>query len=86
MLRCIWPDARLRTMYPLGPVIEGAGVNVTVISYLDRVHVGVQACWDLVPDVEVIARGIEDSLVELVRSADRRDRPVPWWHAEVVPA
>ncbi len=75
--------ARLRTMYPLGPIIEGAGLNVTVISYLDRVHIGVQACWDLVPDVDVIARGIEDSLVELVRAADRRDRPVPWWHAEV---
>ena len=74
---------RLRTMYPMGPVIEGAGVNITVISYLDRIHVGVQACWDLVPDVEVIARGMEDSLTELVRAADRRDRPVPWWHAEV---
>jgi diacylglycerol O-acyltransferase / wax synthase len=78
--------SRLRTLYPIGPVVEGVGVNVTVISYLDRIHVGVQACFDLVPDVEVIARGIEDSLAELVRVADRRDRPVPWWHAEVVPA
>ncbi len=77
---------RLAAMYPFGPIFEGAAVNVTVISYLDRIHVGVQGCWDLVPDVDVIARGIEDSLAELVRTADRRDRPVPWWHAEVVPA
>ena len=47
-------------MYPLGPIIEGVGVNVTVFSYLDAMYVGVQGCWDLVPDVEVIARGMED--------------------------
>jgi diacylglycerol O-acyltransferase / wax synthase len=77
---------RLAAMYPFGPIFEGAAVNITVISYLDRIHVGVQGCWDLVPDVDVIARGIEDSLAELVRTADRRNRPVPWWHAEIVPA
>jgi diacylglycerol O-acyltransferase / wax synthase len=78
--------SRLVAMYPFGPIFEGAAVNITVISYLDRIHVGVQACWDLVPDVDVIGRGIEDSLAELVRAADRRDRPVPWWHAEIIPA
>ena len=46
-------------------------------------YVGVQGCWDLVPDIEVIARGMEDSLAELVAEANRRDRPVPWWHAEL---
>lgn len=76
----------LRAIYPLGPVIEGAAVNITVVSYRNRVHVGVNACWDVVADVELIARGLEDSLAELVRAADRRDRPVPWWHAEVLPA
>ncbi|HXW38810.1 MAG TPA: wax ester/triacylglycerol synthase family O-acyltransferase, partial [Acidimicrobiales bacterium] len=77
---------RLRAIYPLGPISEGTAVNITVISYEGRIHVGVNGCWDLVPDVDVIARGIEDSLAELVRAADRRDRPVPWWHSEAVPA
>jgi WS/DGAT/MGAT family acyltransferase len=77
---------RLEAMYPLGPVTEGAAVNVTVVSYIDRIHVGIQTCWDAVPDVEVLVRGVEDGLAELVRTADRRDRPVPWWHAEVLPA
>ena len=49
-------------IFPLGPIIEGVGVNVTVFSYLDTMYVGVQGCWDLVPDVEVIARGMEDAL------------------------
>jgi len=41
--------------------------------------------WDLVPDVAVLAEAMERSLDELVAEADRRDRPVPWWHAEVPP-
>jgi diacylglycerol O-acyltransferase len=75
--------ARLVAMYPLGPIIEGVGVNVTVFSYLDTMYVGVQACWDLVPDLEAIAQGMEQSLGELVAAANRRDRPVPWWHSEL---
>jgi WS/DGAT/MGAT family acyltransferase len=75
--------ARMVAMYPLGPIVEGIGVNITVFSYLDTMYVGVQACWDLAPDIETIARGMGESLEELVVEADRRDRPVPWWHAEL---
>jgi WS/DGAT/MGAT family acyltransferase len=75
--------AKLVAMYPLGPIIEGVGVNVTVFSYLDTMYVGVQACWDLVPDLDTIANGMEEALAELVAQARRRDRPVPWWHAEL---
>jgi len=75
--------ARLVSMHPLGPIMEGVGLNVTVFSYLDVVHVGVQACWDLVPDVAVLGSGMEAALAELVAAADRVDRPVPWWHAEL---
>ena len=75
--------ARMVAMYPLGPIIEGVGVNVTVFSYMDTLYAGVQGCWDLVPDVDVIARGMEESLAGLVAEANRRDRPVPWWHAEL---
>jgi len=75
--------ARLESLHPVGPIMEGVGVNVTVFSYLDSVHVGIQACWDLVPDVDVLGRAMEAALAELVAEADRRDRPVPWWHAEL---
>jgi diacylglycerol O-acyltransferase len=71
------------SMHPLGPIMEGVGLNVTVFSYLETVHVGVQACWDLVPDVAVLAGAMEDALAELVAEADLKDRPVPWWHAEL---
>lgn len=75
--------ARMVAMFPVGPIIEGVGVNVTVFSYRDTMYVGVGGCWDLVPDIDVIARGMEETLAELVGEAERRDRPVPWWHAEL---
>jgi WS/DGAT/MGAT family acyltransferase len=74
--------SRLVAMYPLGPVIEGVGVNVTVFSYAGAMSFGINACWDLVPDVDVLARGIRDALDALLKEADRRDRPVPWWHED----
>ena len=77
--------ARLVAMYPVGPVAEGVGVNVTVFSYLGTLYLGLQGCWDLVPDLEVLGHGMVEALNELVKEADRRDRPVPWWHAEVSP-
>jgi len=75
--------ARLTSMHPIGPIVEGVGVNITVFSYLDSVHVGIQACWDLVPDVALVARAMEESLAELVAEVSRRERKVPWWHAEL---
>ena len=75
--------ARMTSLHPIGPIMEGVGVNVTVFSYLEAVHVGIQACWDLVPDVAVLGEAMEQALAELVAEADRRDRPVPWWHAEL---
>lgn len=75
--------ARMVSMHPLGPIVEGVGLNVTVFSYLDTVHVGIQGCWDLVPDVAVLASGMAEALAELVAEASRVDRPVPWWHAEL---
>jgi diacylglycerol O-acyltransferase / wax synthase len=75
--------ARLVGIYPFGPIVEGVGVNVTVFSYLDTVHVGVLGCWDLVAEVDVIAKSMSACLDELVSEASRRGRPVPWWHSEL---
>jgi diacylglycerol O-acyltransferase len=47
--------ARLRQLYPLGPVQQGAGLNITVLSTDGRLCFGALACKDLVPDVEEIA-------------------------------
>jgi diacylglycerol O-acyltransferase len=57
--------ARLVGIYPLGPVMDGAGLNVTILSEEDRVGFGIVACPDLVPDVWQIAEAIPEALHEI---------------------
>lgn len=62
--------ARVLATYPLGPVFDGAGMNITVLSYQDSVDLGVIACPDAVPDPWLIARGFGESIAELTRIAE----------------
>ena len=61
--------SRVTHMYPIGPIAEGIGVNVTVLSYLDRVHFGLFACRRLLPELEMVAGFVSDALAELVACA-----------------
>jgi diacylglycerol O-acyltransferase len=56
-------------MCPVGPVAEGVGLNVTIFSYLDRLHFGLLACRKLLPELDDLAAAIDDSLAELVGCA-----------------
>lgn len=42
--------ARLEAMYPMGPIADGLGLNVTVIGYRDSLDFGLTVCPDLVAD------------------------------------
>lgn len=57
--------SRVRDIFPLGPVMDGIGLNVTVLSYLDVMEVGVTASRELVKDPERIAEGVKIALDEL---------------------
>ena len=57
--------ATLEATYPMGPLIEGSGLNVTVLTNLGNVDVGIIACPDLVPEVAELARGFEAGVAEL---------------------
>ncbi|MBB1029648.1 wax ester/triacylglycerol synthase family O-acyltransferase [Dietzia sp. SLG310A2-38A2] len=62
--------ARVTHMYPLGPLMHGSGLSVTAMSLGDQLDVGVNACEHLVPDPEMFATGLResmDSLLELTR-------------------
>ena len=54
---------------PLGPVMEGAGLNITVMSYMDSVDVGLIACRELMPDLWDLASDFVDSMDELQKAA-----------------
>ena len=61
--------ARLVMLCPLGPVMEGAGLNITVLSYLDSIDVGLIACRELIPDLWDLAHAFEESMDELTAAA-----------------
>jgi len=65
--------AELVATYPMGPISEGAGLNVTVLSYLDNVDFGFLASPELVPDVDVMAADVEVAMAELLAAAERQD-------------
>ena len=67
--------ARVVSMLPLGPPIEGAGLNITVLSYLDRIDWGFIACRELVPRLNDMAHGIHDAHQELLKAAHARTSP-----------
>ncbi len=50
--------SRLVGLYPMGPIFDGAGLNVTVLSYLDSIDVGLIACRELVPQLWNLADAI----------------------------
>ena len=67
---------RLVAAYPMGPVMEGAGLNVTVLSYMDNVDFGFLAAAELVPDVWDMADHVDAAMSELLDAADAIDPPV----------
>ena len=61
--------ARIEALYPLGPVFHGAGLNVTVLSNAGRLHVGVIACRESVPDTDDLVRRFPAELATLKAAA-----------------
>ena len=57
--------AELLALYPLGPIFDGGGLNITVMSYRDNLDFGLLACPDVLPDVWSVADGLAKSLDEL---------------------
>jgi WS/DGAT/MGAT family acyltransferase len=58
--------AQVVGLYPLGPVLEGPGLNITLVSYADRVDVGLIACSDRMPDLDRLAAAVPLAVQELL--------------------
>jgi diacylglycerol O-acyltransferase len=65
--------AQVLAIYPMGPIGEGTGLNITVLSNMDRVDVGLLACRDTVPDLWSIADGFEGAVRDLMHAAQQRE-------------
>ncbi len=61
--------ARMLAGFPFGPVIEGMGLNVTIMSYCGVLYWGFISCSRSIPDVWALARYVPSALQELLGAA-----------------
>lgn len=60
---------QVQSLYPFGPVADGVGLNISVVSYRSVLSVGLVGCRDLIPDIAELARYLTESLAELEKRA-----------------
>jgi WS/DGAT/MGAT family acyltransferase len=64
--------ARMVAHYPMGPIFDGGGLNITLMSYMDSLDFGLVACSDVVDDVWFIADALSEELEEMKKLIDAR--------------
>jgi hypothetical protein len=72
--------ARLVEAFPIAFLYERQQVAIAIFSYMGRLNFGYLADAHGVPDVDVLAKGVERSFKELVRAAQRMspaEEPAP---------
>lgn len=64
--------ARLESMYPMGPLLLGTGLNITVVSYCGSIDFGFLCCPEMLPEPALVAEGVALALDELEEAAGAR--------------
>jgi hypothetical protein len=61
--------ARVEACYPLGPIFEGAALNLTVLSYDGRVFFGAAGCPAVTPGLERLPGDFRAAVDTLLRGS-----------------
>ena len=69
-VQCYLMGATVRARYCFGPVFDGAGLNITVMSLNGNLDVGLVSCPQMLPELWEIADGLPAALTELLDSAE----------------
>ena len=67
--------SRLLGMFPLGPVMDGMGLNITIMSYLGVLYWGLASDARAVPRLWDIAAAVPHALTELMEAAGLEPEP-----------
>ncbi len=76
--------AELVAGFPLGPVMDGMGVNITVMSHRGVLNWGILACPESIPRLWNLAAAIPAALDELLAAAG--EPPAKFWSEEAAAA
>lgn len=58
--------AGVKAMYPLGPILQGTGLNITVMSLTGQLNVGIISCPELEPELWEMADEFDIAIEELL--------------------
>jgi diacylglycerol O-acyltransferase len=67
--------AEIVGLYPFGPLMEGSGLNITVLSTGNHLDLGLISCTDLVPDLPMLRSAIVEAFERLDDMAHEVDSP-----------
>jgi len=67
--------AKVLAYYPVSAVVNGQGLNMTVMSYRGNLYFGLIACRQLVPDLDVMAGFLRDELDSLTAAMNANQGP-----------
>ena len=67
--------ALMLTAYPVVPLARGQAVSIGLTSYNGGVYFGLNADRDAMPDVDVLAQCIDDSVAEMLATVTPTGRP-----------
>ena len=65
---------RLVEIMPYVPIATTLRTGISMFTYCDRLTFGITGDYDSTPDLDVLARGIEEGVAELVKAAGRGRR------------
>ncbi len=65
----------LQAYYPVSAITDGQGMNITVMSYRDRLYFGLIACRELVPDIDTLAQYLTEELHVLAGAIEPKPAP-----------
>ena len=65
--------ARMTGMYPFGPILHGAGLNIAVLSLAGKLDIGLISCPDLVPDLWELVDDFSLALDDLILAAGAQE-------------
>jgi diacylglycerol O-acyltransferase / wax synthase len=63
--------------YPMGPIPNGIGLGITMMSYLDEIYFTVQGCREKTPDIAKLADFLNEALAELSEAAQEHAAATP---------
>ena len=70
--RSTWAAPSCQAGFPLGPVMDGMGVNITIMSYRGVLYWGIIACPESIPRLWNLTAAIPLALDELLEAAGEK--------------